>query len=671
MFSNMYNAFEPPVTATFSGCSNSDVAFSTTATGNIDWVFGVGANPATASGANVSVQYDSGMPGFRSITLIIDGVPYPLANFINIPTDFAPPQVATSKEVVCIGDAVAVSTTGTATTYSWSIPGSSITSSAIQSPGNVTYTTPGMYTITLTSTSCCGTSVTTKEIEVISAPVVNIGSDTTMCFTDQKPLLDAGNPGATYLWTFNGTATGGNTQTLQTVLPGAYSVNVSYGSCSSSHLMNLTIYTKLPISLGADILICTDDTLPVLDAGIIGMQTYLWTMNANPVGINSQTLQTISAGTYQVTVTSPTGCVGRDTILLIIKDPTIELGNNYSICSNEALPVLNGGNPGCSYSWTLNGFPVGGNTQTLQTTGAGIYTLTVTSPAGCSAQDNVILNIIPTLNAAFNVPSTGTAGTPVSFTDNSTPAPTAWNWNFGDGSANNTTQNPTHTYTEAGQYAVFLIVNNTTCSDTITAIITIQNNCIALGLTAAFSASDDTVYLNGLGMVTFTNTSTNSNAWLWNFGDGSTSVEQSPTHVFAVQGTYTVTLTSYNHNCSAPVTSTVVVLESSVGINELPLADYKLQIYPNPNDGKFTIQIENCPECLKNIESVTIMNLLGEMVYSNVISPLTSQISVDLSDHPKGIYFVKILVLLPHLPNISGSVGLDSEVVIVKKVILN
>jgi len=74
---------------------------------------------------------------------------------------------------------------------------------------------------------------------------------------------------------------------------------------------------------------------------------------------------------------------------------------------------------------------------------------------------------------------------------------------------------------------------------------------------------------------------------------------------------------------------------------------------------------------LKNIESVTIMNLLGEMVYSNVISPLTSQISVDLSDHPKGIYFVKILVLLPHLPNISGSVGLDSEVVIVKKVILN
>lgn len=669
MLSNMYNAFEPEVTATFSGCSNADVTFTTVATGNIDWVFGVGANPATASGATVTVQYDSGMPGFRSITLIIDGVPYPLANFINIPVDFAPPQVATSKEVVCIGDAVNVSTSGTANTYNWSIPGGSITTSSIQSPGNVTFSTTGIKTIVLTTTSCCGISVTTKEIEVISAPIVDIGPDTTMCFTDQKPLLDAGNPGATYQWKFNGVVTGGNTQTLQTVLPGAYSVNVSYGTCSSDDVMNLIIYTKLPVNLGPDLLICTDDTLPVLDAGLSGMQNYLWTMNANPVGMNLQTLQTISAGTYIVSVTSATGCLGKDTVLLTIKDPVIELGNNYTVCSNETFPLLNAGNPGTTYSWTLDGSPVGGNTQTLQTTASGVYEVTVTSPAGCSTQDNVTLNVLPALNAAFNVPSTGTVGVPVSFTDNSSPLPTMWNWNFGDGSANNTTQNPSYTYTAAGQYAVFLIVNNTTCSDTITTLINIQNNCSALGLTASFSASDDTVYLNGLGMVTFTNTSANSISWLWNFGDGSTSTEQSPTHVYATEGTYTATLTSYNQNCSSSVTSVVVVIKSSLGINGPANSDYKLQIYPNPNDGKFTLQIEGCPECLRKIEDIAVMNILGEKVYYSPTPHLTSHISIDLSDKPKGIYFVK--VMLPASPASSGNGRSSSGVFIVKKIIVN
>ena len=670
MLSNMYNAFEPPVTATFFGCSNADVNFTTTATGNIDWVFGVGANPSTASGANVTVQYDSGMPGFRSITLIIDGVPYPLANYINIPTDFAPPAVSTSVDVVCVGDAVNISTTGTATTYNWSIPGGSISSSSVQSPGNVTFSTPGLHTITLTTTSCCGTSVMTKEIEVITAPIVTIGNDTTMCFTDQKPLLDAGNPGATYQWQYNGAATGGNTQTLQTTLPGTYSVNVSYGSCSSNATMNLVIYNKLPFNLGTDILICTNGTLPILDAGISGMQTYLWTMNANPVGMNLQTLQTISAGTYIVTVTSSTGCIGKDTLLLTIKDPAIELGNNYTVCSNEALPVLDGENPGCTYSWTLNGSATGGNTQTLQTTTAGVYAVTVTSPAGCSTQDSVTLNILPALNAAFNAASTALVGASVSFTDVSSPAPTQWNWNFGDGTSNSNLQNPTHIYTEAGQYAVFLIVNNTTCSDTITSLITIQNDCVSLGLTASFSASDDTVYLNGLGMVTFTNTSANSISWLWNFGDGTTSAEQNPTHVYATVGTYTVTLTSYNVNCSASVTSITVVIASGVGVDDLQLADYRLQIFPNPNEGKFVVQIADCPGCLAKIENLTVMNVLGEKVFER--SAIREQsLSIDLSKHPKGIYFVKIVLPDAHLATGATKIGSDSGTFIVKKVIIN
>ena len=46
--------------------------------------------------------------------------------------------------------------------------------------------------------------------------------------------------------------------------------------------------------------------------------------------------------------------------------------------------------------------------------------------------------------------------------------------------------------------------------------------------------------------VTFTNFSKDATSYAWDFGDDGTSTEESPTHVFAAEGTYTVTLTATN-----------------------------------------------------------------------------------------------------------------------------
>jgi len=55
-----------------------------------------------------------------------------------------------------------------------------------------------------------------------------------------------------------------------------------------------------------------------------------------------------------------------------------------------------------------------------------------------------------------------------------------------------------------------------------------------------------TYEVNGMDVV-FTDTSTNDpTAWAWDFGDGSTSEEQNPTHSYAADGTYTVSLTATN-----------------------------------------------------------------------------------------------------------------------------
>ena len=94
--------------------------------------------------------------------------------------------------------------------------------------------------------------------------------------------------------------------------------------------------------------------------------------------------------------------------------------------------------------------------------------------------DNININGNPSLippTSDFNSSSTNLCvGDIVNFTDLSTPNINSWLWDFGDGNTS-TQQNPSHTYTSAGNFSVSLTVNNTVGSNstTKTNYITINN----------------------------------------------------------------------------------------------------------------------------------------------------------------------------------------------------
>lgn len=54
----------------------------------------------------------------------------------------------------------------------------------------------------------------------------------------------------------------------------------------------------------------------------------------------------------------------------------------------------------------------------------------------------------------------------VQFTDTSSNTPTSWEWNFGDGTANSTVQNPVHQYLKRGRFDVVLTATNAGGSNT-------------------------------------------------------------------------------------------------------------------------------------------------------------------------------------------------------------
>ncbi|WP_394339281.1 PKD domain-containing protein [Methanosarcina sp. UBA5] len=61
----------------------------------------------------------------------------------------------------------------------------------------------------------------------------------------------------------------------------------------------------------------------------------------------------------------------------------------------------------------------------------------------------------------------GKASLTVTFTDKSTGSPTKWKWTFGD-RTNSTQQNPTHKYSQEGNYTVKLTATNAAGSNTTT-----------------------------------------------------------------------------------------------------------------------------------------------------------------------------------------------------------
>lgn len=167
---------------------------------------------------------------------------------------------------------------------------------------------------------------------------------------------------------------------------------------------------------------------------------------------------------------------------------------------------------------------------------------------------NCEAGVAPT--AGFTSNSPVTLGQLINFSNNSTGTDLSFEWNFGDDSPINTTENPSHLYGAAGDYTVILTATNSLGSDSFSAFVTVETAVVAP--TATFSSNSPVVLGNP---VIFSNSSTGTDlTFYWDFGDGESSTEINPSHSYGAVGSYLVTLTATNSAGSDSYSLDVAVL---------------------------------------------------------------------------------------------------------------
>jgi len=161
-------------------------------------------------------------------------------------------------------------------------------------------------------------------------------------------------------------------------------------------------------------------------------------------------------------------------------------------------------------------------------------------------------------------PYTGVAGSPVHFDGSGSSDPgggtLTYEWTFGDGTPVAGGATPDHTYAHDGTFTVSLTVSNGTRTGTATTTATIAPAPVppvakAGGPYSGFEGS--AVEFDGTA-------SSDPNGapltYQWNFGDGTLPVDGArPSHTYADNGSYTVTLTVSNGSLTSTATATATI----------------------------------------------------------------------------------------------------------------
>ena len=502
----------------------------------------------------------------------------------------------------------------TATTGSTSSQTTAITASH-------TYAASGTDTVRVTVTDKdggTGSSKTAVAVAASSSPPTaasggpyagNEGATVTL---NGSGSTDPQGSALTYAWSFGDGTTGtGVSPTHVYADNGSYTVSLtvtdalglsSSAVTATATIANVAPTVSAPVSFAATAGSAVPFSATFSDPGVNDAP---WTYSINWGDGSTATTGSTSSQTTAITASHTYAASGTDTVRVTVTDkdggagssktavavaaasspPTAAPGGPYG--GNEGTAVTFNGagstdpqGSALTYAWTFGDGTTGtGATPSHVYADNGGYTvsLTVTDALGLSssaaATTATIANVAPTLSAPASLAAT--AGTAVTFSTTFTDpgvndAPWTYSINWGDGSTATTgsTSSQTtaitvsHTYAAGGTDTLRVTVTDKDggagVAKTPVTVAAVNHPPTAVAGGPYSGNEGAAVVLNGSGS---SDPDGDAITYAWAFGDGTTGTGATPSHVYADNGTYTVSLTVTDSKgaASTPATATATV----------------------------------------------------------------------------------------------------------------
>lgn len=319
------------VFVTFSGYSATNKVFSST-DGGLNWVnistglpnlpvncitYSNNSNDAIYIGTDVGVYYRDG--SMTSWTPFMTGLPNVVVNDFEIfyPTKkiraatygrgiwqsdlnidpLAVPTAfySTAYSSGCVNTPLVLSdqSSNTPTAWSWTLTGASPSVASVKNP-SITYTSTGIYTVSLVSNNANGaSSMYTNTISIIAAPVISLS---TSASCNGQPANISASGATSYAWSSGDV--GANISVTPSVTT-VYTCTGSVGACSSTEtvIVNIDAVATPTVTQIGNVLNSSASS---------GNQ---WYLNGSPIpGETTQSYTVTQNGFYSVWVTSAFGC---------------------------------------------------------------------------------------------------------------------------------------------------------------------------------------------------------------------------------------------------------------------------------------------------------------------------------------------------------------------------
>ena len=574
---------------------------------------------------------------------------------VNEPTALTLSAISTDATCNSSGDGTATVTASGGTggyTYLWDA------NAFNQTTQTATGLNQGTVTVNVTDANGC-VATTTATVNVPSPIVLSMSQTDLSCYgaSDGTATVSAAGGAGSYTYSWNTTPTQ-TTATATGLSAGMAIVTVTdINGCFDTAHAEISGQVLMSIAFSTNDVTCNngnDGTATVNVTNANSPFNFTWNTTTPQT---TQTVTSLSSGTYTVTIVDNIGCIGIDSTT--INEPTALTSTTSSTAldcfgdgTGTATVTVAGGTAGYTYTW--NTVPIQ-MTQTATGLQAGTYTVTATDANYCAIVDTVVVTeptAITLTTSNTNVSCNGANDGTVSVLAIGGTGTYTYNWNT---TPNQTTQ--TANNLSGGLYEVTVTdVNSCTATDTVSVY---EPPLVAFTSTATnvncFGGSD--------GTITFTNTTTGSASLQYSI-DGGTTFQTNNTFTGLTAGTYTPVASFVNGNC--PITETDVIITQP---DSITLTTSSINITCNgANDGTATVTASGGTGTLSYAWSTTpvqtttsVSNLAAGTYYVTVTDANNcSKVDSVVITEPSAITYISTPTNLSCNSDNSGSITLNA-----------